>query len=405
MIKIAILGFGTVGSGVYELIRDNKDVVASKAGTVIETKYILDIRDFSDREDAHLFVKDFDAILNDDEVSVVVETIGGLEPAGTFTAKALAKGKSVVTSNKELVATRGNELIDLAVANGAKYLFEASVGGGIPIIRPLYHCYVSSDIKSICGILNGTTNYILTEMFKNGQTFEKALLAAQQNGYAERDPSADVDGHDTCKKICILSSVISGKSVVFNDVYTEGITKISLEDTKYAAALGCSIKLIGESVVLDDGMMEVHVAPMMISSDRMLSSIEDVYNGVVVNGGETGDTLHYGRGAGKLPTASAVVADVVELAKNASVEYMRPWHKAEKNLVKPHDEYIRSYFVRLKTDNADKCAIGKVVDVKTYSEIIPGEIGLITAEISYGELKSKLGLMPGEVLGIIEIMA
>ena len=208
MMKIAILGFGTVGSGVYELIKDNCDVVSKKAGTPIETKYILDIRDFSDREDAHIFVKDFDTILNDDEVSVVVETIGGLEPAGTFTRKALAKGKSVVTSNKELVATFGNELISLAIENGAKYLFEASVGGGIPIIRPLFHSYVSSDIKSICGILNGTTNYILTEMFKKGQSFEKALLAAQQNGYAERDPSADVDGHDTCKKICLLSSII-----------------------------------------------------------------------------------------------------------------------------------------------------------------------------------------------------
>ncbi|MBQ8526814.1 MAG: homoserine dehydrogenase [Clostridia bacterium] len=404
MIKIAILGFGTVGSGVYELIKDNKELVTQKAGTEIETKYILDVRDFSDREDAHLFVNDYDVILNDDEVSVVVETIGGLEPACTFTKKALSKGKSVVTSNKELVATCGNELISLAVENNAKYMFEASVGGGIPIIRPLFHCYVSSDIKRVCGILNGTTNYILTEMFKNGQTFEKALLAVQQNGYAERDPSADVDGHDTCKKICILSSIISGQSVDFHNVYTEGITKISLEDTKYAASLDSSIKLIGESKVLPDGKMEVHVAPMMISKDKILASIEDVYNGVVVDGGETGDTLHYGRGAGKLPTASAVVADVVELAKNAAVPYIRPWAEAKENLVVSHDEYVRNYFVRIKTDNADKCAIGKVVAVKTFKEIFDGEIGLVTEKISYKSLTDSLKNMPGEMLGVIEVM-
>lgn len=405
MMKIAILGFGTVGSGVYELIKDNKDIVSKNAGVEIETKYILDVRDFSDRDDAHLFVKDYDVILNDDEVSVVVETIGGLEPAGTFTRKALAKGKSVVTSNKELVATCGNELIQLAVNSGAKYMFEASVGGGIPIIRPLFHCYVSSSVKGVSGILNGTTNYILTEMFKNGQSFEKALLSAQQNGYAERDPSADVDGHDTCKKICILSSIISGESVDFRNVYTEGITKISLEDTKYASSLDSSIKLIGECKVMDGGKMEVHVAPMLVNKGKMISSIEDVYNGVVVNGGETGDTLSYGRGAGKLPTASAVVADVVELAKNITVPYIRPWSESKENLVISHDEYVRSYFVRIKSDNIDKCAIGKVVDVKSYTEIFDGEIGLVTGEISYKNLCDSLKDMPGEVLSVIEIMA
>lgn len=404
MIKIAILGFGTVGSGVYELIRDNNDIVTKNAGIKIETKYILDVRDFSDREDAHLFVKDYDVILNDDEVSVVVETIGGLEPAGTFTRKALEKGKHVVTSNKELVATCGNELISIAVKNNAKYVFEASVGGGIPIIRPLFHCYVSSPVKSICGILNGTTNYILTEMFKNGQTFEKALLSAQQNGYAERDPSADVDGHDTCKKICILSSIISGQSVDFRNVYTEGIGKISLEDTKYASSLKSSIKLIGECKVMEDGKMEVHVAPMLVSKDKILSSIEDVYNGVVVNGGDTGDTLSYGRGAGKLPTASAVVADVVELANNRNVPYIRPWVEAKENLVINHDEYVRNYFVRVKTNNIDKCAIGKAVDVKQYTEIFDGEIGLITEKISYKNLMDSINSIPGEVLSVIEVM-
>lgn len=404
MMKIAILGFGTVGSGVYELIRDNKDIISKKSGMEIETKYVLDIRDFSDRDDAHIFVKDFDTILNDDEVSVVVETIGGLEPAGTFTRKALSKGKSVVTSNKELVATCGNELIDIAIENGAKYLFEASVGGGIPIIRPLFHCYVSSAIVGIKGILNGTTNYILTEMFKNGQSFEKALISAQQNGYAERDPSADVDGHDTCKKICILSSIISGKSVDFHNVYTEGITKISLEDTKYASYLDSSIKLVGECKVLDDGQMEVHVAPMLIQSDNLLSSIEDVYNGIVVNGGEAGDYLSYGRGAGKLPTASAVVADVVELAKNVSVSYIRPWEVSKDNLVVDHGEYIRSFFVRIKSSKIDKCEISKILDVKKFVEIYDGEIGIVTEQIPYNKLTDSIKNIPGEVLSIIEIM-
>ena len=249
--KIAILGFGTVGSGVYEIIKDNREVIKNKTGLDIVTKYILDIRDFSDREDAHIFTKDFDIILNDSDVDAVVETIGGIEPAYTFSVKALEKGKTVITSNKELVATKGNELMQCAVENNAKYLFEASVGGGIPIIRPLFHCYTCNNIVSLSGILNGTTNYILTKMFKDGESFEKALLQAQQNGYAERDPSADVDGHDTCKKICILSSIASGKSVNFKDIDTQGISKITLEDTKYASKLGFSIKLIGECIMTE----------------------------------------------------------------------------------------------------------------------------------------------------------
>ena len=405
MMKIAILGFGTVGSGVYELIKHNSKVIAKNAGLEIETKYILDVRDFSNHEDAHLFVNDYEKILNDDEVKIVVETIGGLEPAYTFSKKALEKGKCVVTSNKELVATKGNELIDLAVENNAKYMFEASVGGGIPIIRPLFHCFVSSSFDGISGILNGTTNYILTEMFKNGASFEKALLSAQQNGYAERDPSADVDGHDTCKKICILSSIISGQSVDFKNVYTEGITKITLEDTKYASKLKSSIKLIGECKVMENGKMEIHVAPMLIHKSNMLSSIEDVYNGVAVNGGDTGDTLSYGRGAGKLPTASAVVADVVEVTKNRNVSYMRPWEASGENLVINHDEYVRQFFVRLKTDNVDKCAIGKIVPVDCFVELYDGEIGFVTEKISYKSVCEATKNLSGDVLSLIEVMA
>lgn len=399
--KIAVLGFGTVGSGVYELVRDNKEIISKNAGEEVSTKYILDIRDFSDRPDAQLFTKNFDDIVNDDEVSIVVETIGGLEPAFTFSKKALEKGKTVITSNKELVATHGNELIDLAIKNGAKYLFEASVGGGIPIIRPLFHCIVSNQIEGVSGILNGTTNYILTKMFKNGESFEAALLAAQQNGYAERDPSADVDGHDTCKKICILSSIISGKSVDFKNVYTEGISKITLEDTKYAQEMGYSIKLIGECKRKNSDNLEVHVAPMLVSKEKMLSAIEDVYNGIVVNGGVTGDTMNYGRGAGKMPTASAVVADVVEAVKNQTVSYMRPWEKAEKNIVINHNEYVRSFFVRVKSEGYDKTVLSKILQSK---EIYDGEIGFITEKISYQDICKKLSESGLQVVSLIEVM-
>jgi homoserine dehydrogenase len=402
--KIAILGFGTVGSGVYEIVKDNKDVIKNKTGLDITTKYILDIRDFSDRDDAHIFVKDFDTILNDEEVDCVVETIGGLEPAFTFSMNALKKGKTVITSNKELVATKGNELMKCAVENNAKYLFEASVGGGIPIIRPLFHCYTCNNLVSISGILNGTTNYILTKMFKDGESFEKALLQAQQNGYAERDPSADVDGHDTCKKICILSSIASGKSVDFKDIDTVGITKITLEDTKYAAKMGYSIKLIGECIMKSDSKMEIHVAPMFIDKSNMLSSIEDVYNGVVVKGDMVSDTLHYGRGAGKLPTASAVVADIIEFGQHVNVPYMRPWESSDKKVVIDRGEYVRKYYVRIKGDmtNAD---IAKNININAFEKLYDGELAFITNEISYNQLNDKLNELGLQVLTVIEIKA
>lgn len=403
--KIAILGFGTVGSGVYEIIKENKDVIKQKTGLDITTKYILDIRDFSDRDDAHIFTKDFDVILNDDEVCAVIETIGGIEPAFTFSAKALNSGKTVVTSNKELVATKGNELIDIAVKTGAKYLFEASVGGGIPIIRPLYHCYTCNNLVSVSGILNGTTNYILTKMFKDGESFEQALMQAQQNGYAERDPSADVDGHDTCKKISILSSISSGKSVSFKDVYTEGISKITLEDTKYASEFGYSIKLIGEMAMKDNGKMEVHVAPMFVSLTNILSCIEDVYNGVVVKGDMVSDTLHYGRGAGKLPTASAVVADIIEFGQNINVPYMRPWESNLENNVIDRGEYVRKYFVRLKSQKLSKTDIISHIDVVAFKQIFDGECGFISSEISYNNLTEALSDIDAQIISVIEIKA
>ncbi len=403
--KIAILGFGTVGSGTYEIISQTNSVILKNTGSNLEVKYILDIRDFSSRSDAHLFVNDFDIILNDPEVDTVIETIGGLNPAFDYSMKALKSGKNVITSNKELVATYGNELIQTAVDNNVKYMFEASVGGGIPIIRQLFHCFTCNEITEIKGILNGTTNYILTQMFKNGESFEQALKAAQQKGYAEKDPTADIEGQDTCKKICILSSVISGKSVDFKNVYTEGITKISKEDTEFAQVLGYCIRLIGESIMGDDGYMQVHVAPMLIDNEHIFSKIEDVYNGIIVKGQMTDDTMSYGRGAGKLPTASAVVADAIEVEKNKKIPYMRPWKKADKNYVVPHDEYERKYYLRCETQNRTGLMeeIEKTFGITDSCDTPENEVAVITNAVKFKDI-SQYKPKCGTVLSLIEVM-
>ncbi|MDD3766194.1 MAG: homoserine dehydrogenase [Eubacteriales bacterium] len=316
MTYVAVLGFGTVGSGVVEIINNNSFI--NKAGGELTVKAILDIRDFTDSPYAQLFTKDFDAILNDKEISIVVETIGGINPAYEYTLKALKSGKSVVTSNKELVATYGAELMRVARENNAVYLFEASVGGGIPIIRPLNNCLAANDIEEIMGILNGTTNYILTQMIKNGVSFEKALSDAQEKGYAERNPEADIEGHDTCRKIAILSALSYGKQIDSNLIPTEGITKITLEDVAYAQSMDCAIKLIGYSKKVNGGVY-ARVSPMMLSKDHPLAGVEDVFNAILVKGSATGDVMFYGKGAGKMPTASAVVADCIDIVKHKSL--------------------------------------------------------------------------------------
>ena len=403
--KVAILGFGTVGSGTYEILSDNKNVISKNTGSNLEVKYILDIRDFSDRPDAHLFVKDFDTIVNDPEIDIVIETIGGLNPAFDFSMRALDAGKNVITSNKELVATYGNELVDKAVEKGVKYMFEASVGGGIPIIRQLFHCFSCNEISEISGILNGTTNYILTQMFKKGESYDEALKGAQEKGYAEKDPTADVDGHDTCKKICILSSVISGKSVNFKNVYTEGIRNITKQDTEFAQSMGYCIRLLGECKIQDGGNMEVHVAPMLIKDTHILSKIEDVYNGIVVKGSMTDDTMSYGRGAGKLPTASAVVADAIEVEKNKDVPYIRPWERCDQNLVLDHDLYERQYYIRMKTDNRYglRNEVNERFTIVDSCDTPSGEVAIITEKTTFKEIKNYKPQF-GQVLSIIEVM-
>ena len=312
MVNVAILGFGTVGSGVAEVLTKNGGLIDQRVDDLLRLKYILDVRDFPDSPYKDCFVKDFSVIENDPEVDIVVETIGGAKIALDFTTRALKAGKSVVTSNKELVATHGYELLQLAKEHGVSYLFEASVGGGIPILRPLTSCLAANELTQVTGILNGTTNYILTRMIRAGLTFEQALKEAQDNGYAEKDPTADVDGHDACRKICILAALSFGQHVYPDQVPTEGIRNVTLEDVAYADSCGYKIKLLGRCLRLEGGRRTAYVAPHLISEENPMSDVNDVFNAVVVRGNATGEVMFYGKGAGELPTASACVADVIE---------------------------------------------------------------------------------------------
>ncbi len=405
MVKIGIIGFGVVGSGVYEVIRKNKESIARKSGDEIDIKYILDIRDFSSHEESHLFVNNFDTMVTDDEVSIIVETMGGLDPAYEYTKRALSCGKSVVTSNKELVATYGDELLKIAYDNGCSYLFEASVGGGIPIIRPLKECLAANEIGGITGILNGTTNYILTQMIKSGQSFEEALKDAQDLGYAERNPSADVDGHDACRKICILTSLATGKKIEYKKVYTEGITNVTLRNVEYAGKLGYVIKLIGMSRVCDDGTVNVMVAPMMILKEHPLASVEGVNNAIMVDGNAIGSAMFYGPGAGKLPTASAVVADVIDIAKNRGSENRLLWVKTDSDVIMNQDKSQFKYFVRVMAPYSyAKAQIREVFGECTCIDLYDDEFGFVTNEITEGDLKSKFASLSHKVIDFTRIL-
>ena len=392
MINTAVLGYGTVGSGVVEII--NGGSFEKKAGEEITVKKILDIRKFPDDPYGNLVTDNYDEIVSDGEISIIVETMGGLKPAYEFTKKALESKKSVVTSNKELVAAHGAELLALAKANGVSYLFEASVGGGIPIIRPLNNCLAANDITSIAGILNGTTNYILTQMFKNGVSFEDALSDAQKKGYAERNPAADIEGHDACRKIAILSSLAYGRQINSDDIKTEGITNITLQDVKYAEKEGCSIKLIGRSKNCGDSVYAC-VSPVMLPKGNPLCDVEDVFNAILVNGSATGDVMFYGKGAGKLPTASAVVADVIDIVKHKG--YGAPfWEKGGRLAVQNPDPVVN--YVRLKKNDRAKSAVDAIFGSVKYIEPENGETVFITSPASessfndgIAKLKSILG--------------
>ncbi len=325
MKKLAVLGYGTVGSGVVELLYRNHRKIADKAGDDIQLAYILDLRDFPDSPYADKFVKKIDAILADDEVTVVAECMGGTEPAFTFLMQCLERGKSVVTSNKELIANKGAELLAAAKAHACNCFFEASVGGAIPIIRPLHRCLAANEISAIYGILNGTTNFILNQMLAEHMSFADALALAQQLGYAERDPSADVDGHDACRKICILASLAFGKHVYPESVHTEGIRSISLEDAYAADQLDGAVKLIAFVEKLENGKILPAVMPMFVPHENMISRVDGVFNCVEVCGDAIDKAYFCGRGAGKLPTASAVMGDVIEAVKHHKTVFSQFW--------------------------------------------------------------------------------
>jgi homoserine dehydrogenase len=347
MVKAAILGFGVVGSGVAEVLTGQGEGIRKKADDLLELKYILDVRSFPDSPFADKFVKDFAVIEADPEVNVVVETIGGLGVALEFTERALRAGKSVVTSNKELVATHGRRLLELAAKNNAVYLFEASVGGGIPILRPLSECMAANDILEIQGIVNGTSNYIFTRMVQDHVPFAEALKGAQANGYAEQDPTADVEGHDTCRKLSILSSIAFGWHLLPAQIPTQGITKITLEDEAYADACGYRIKLIGRAISGDDGKILAYVEPHLVLATSPLGGVEDVFNAIMVRGDAVGDVMFYGKGAGKLPTASAVVADVIAAARKLERAAYRPWQANRPNDVADLNDLASRWYVRL----------------------------------------------------------
>lgn len=399
MTKIALLGYGTIGSGVAEVLRINKESIAKKAGDQIEIKYILDLREFPGDPNEDKIVHDYDVILNDPEIAVVVEAMGGVEPAYTFTKNALLAGKSVATSNKALVAKHGAELIALAGEKNLNFLFEASVGGGIPIIRPLISCLTADVVEEITGILNGTTNYMMTKMSEEGSEFEDVLKDAQQKGYAEADPTADIEGHDACRKIAILTSLVSGQQVDFEDIHCEGITKISATDIKYAKALGRSIKLLASSRLVD-GKYCALVAPFMLPVEHPLYPVSDVFNAVFVHGNVLGDAMFYGSGAGKLPTASAVVADIVDIVKHTGKHVWIDWEEEKLELADYKDAEYR-FFVRTGADrNAVEAAFGAV----SYVEAVDGlnETAFVTEQMS-GKAYEAAAEKLGDIINMIRV--
>ena len=384
MVNIAVLGYGTVGSGVVEVINTNHEIINKRAGEEINIKYVLDLRDFPGDPVQQILTHDFNDILNDDEVKVVVEVMGGINPAYTFVKQCLAAGKSVATSNKELVASHGPELLAIAKENNVNFLFEASVGGGIPIIRPLNTSITADEVTEITGILNGTTNYILTKMDQEGASYDEVLKQAQDLGYAERNPEADVEGGDACRKIAILTSIVYGKHLDYTKIHTEGITKISTEDFKYADALGVSIKLVGTTKKEGDTLYSF-VAPMMLDENHPLSGIHDVFNAIFVHGNVVDDIMFYGRGAGKLPTASAVVSDVVDEVKHMGKNIMASWD-AEALPIGDFRDAVNRFFIRVSADAITKDEIQKLFGDVTYvtAEGVDGELAFITSSMTEG---------------------
>lgn len=403
MINIAVLGYGTVGSGVVEVIRTNHESINRNAGEEINIKYVLDLKEFPNDPVEEILVHDYEVIANDPDVDIVVEVMGGIEPAYTFVKRALESGKSVATSNKALVAKHGVELLEIAKKNNINFLFEASCGGGIPIIRALNSSLTADEIDEITGILNGTTNYMMYKMNAEGCSFEDALKEAQENGYAEADPTADIEGHDACRKIAILSSLAYGRFVNYEEIYTEGITKITAEDMLYAKKMGRTIKLLATSRKVGDSFYAM-VAPFLVGINSPLFSVNDVFNGVFVHGNVLGDAMFYGSGAGKLPTASAVVADVIDEAKHLHRNIMMNWSSKKLDLMDIKEASGR-FFVRIRGDKDEKLAqaeelFGKGTLVE--ADGLEGEFGFVTPVMKEGEYQKQAALLDG-ILGMIRI--
>ncbi len=384
--KVAIMGYGTIGSGVAQVLKENKDVITKRVGQPVELKYILDLREFPGDENEDKIVNDYKTIVDDKDVDIVVETMGGVEPAYTFVKAMLESGKSVTTSNKALVADKGADLIATAKANNVTFLFEAAVGGGIPVIRTITEALTGDVITEIQGIMNGTTNYMLTKMSQEGSDFDDVLKDAQAKGYAEKDPTADIEGYDACRKIAILTSLACNQQVNYEDVPTEGITKISATDIVYAKKMNRAIKLIGHSVKIND-TYAVRVAPFLVPEDSLIYHVNDVFNAVMLRGNMLGESMYYGAGAGSLPTASAVVGDVVELAKNVGKNIPLEWKAEPLKLADPGTEEY-SYFVRTKAPDAVvERVFGKVkfIDAGDDSD----EIGFVTEVMSENEFEQR----------------
>ena len=400
MAEIAVMGHGVVGSGVMEVLISHKDSIAKRAKEEVHVKHILDLREFPGLPYSGIFTKDFNRIVNDPQVKIVVEVMGGLEPAYTYVKACLEHGKSVVTSNKELVAQKGAELLALAQKNNLNFLFEASVGGGIPIIRPISQCLAANEVIGIAGILNGTTNFILTKMIRDQMDFDTALALAQKLGYAERDPSADIDGPDACRKICILASLAFGRHVYPEQVHTEGIRGLKLADVEYAESWGGVVKLIGKVKKLDSGKLQIICCPMFIDRDSQLANVDDVFNGILVRGDATGDVVFYGKGAGKLPTASAVVADVIDCVKHLKARKYLFWEDGSPEYVEDYLEDTVPMYVRATAENATM-ALGTAdalfggVQQLSRKNAPRNELAFVTKEMKEREIREKLQQLAG----------
>ena len=403
MINVAIMGHGVVGSGTAEILINHPERAEKAAHTAVNVKYILDLRDFPGLSYSDKFVKDFNIILNDDSVKVVAEVMGGINPAYDFVKKCLEKGKSVVTSNKELVAAKGAELLKIAAENNANFLFEASVGGGIPVLRPISQCLAANEITEISGILNGTTNYILNKMIVENMDFDSALALAQKKGFAEKNPAADIEGHDACRKICILAALAFGKHVYPEQVKTEGITDITLDDAEYADSFGCTIKLIGHAKRLGNGKITASVRPTLVSRDCILSDVNGVFNAIMIKGDETGNVMFYGKGAGKLATASAVVADMLDSIEHKDNRRRIFWGDGSKNLLRPLDTLQSAWYVRFKGAQKD---VEELLPVESLTEPAEGVFVVQTRKLSTAEMNAaaeKLNAR-GEVRAAMRIL-